>query len=355
MLTVDLTADDSDSSVSDQKDLDPGLDGIDNDNDNDDDVKDPDYDACADDGEVDDDEEDNDGIDENLPSNCNSKDASNKKIFGKSSAQPKTSQHTTPQALPKHKKNPLVYRNPTDTPPGEWTDAEIKALVAGVVKHEKGNWVTIKQDPSFALALVRRTTTSMASKYYQICKRRENERKRARKKAEREREREERKKLPRKKPRARIAWTTEEDAALLNFVKMYGQQWAKIKSENVIKNPPPINVNRTRAGLFNRYKCLIEHKKRNEEAGHVKWTDKLDKKLLVLAAVHEQDWRIVADEFFAEARNEKAKTSEDEAAEKQCLQARYSELLDAVVHKDDTKPSSKVATKTATTTAEVAP
>ena len=143
---------------------------------------------------------------------------------------------------------------------------------------------------------------------------------------------------------------------MLNFVKLYGQQWAKIKSENVIKNPPPINVNRTRAGLFNRYKCLIELKKRNEEAGHVKWSEKLDKKLLVLAAVHEQDWRIVADEFFSEARNERATTSEDEeAAEKQCLQARYRELLDTVVHKDDTKPSSKVATKTATITEEVAP
>ena len=116
-------------------------------------MKDPDYDACADDGEVDDDEEDNDGIDENFPSNCRSINASNQKTFGKSSVQIKTSQHATPQALAKHKKNPLVYRNPTDTPPGEWTDAEIKALVAGVVKHEKGNWVTIKQDPSFAFGL----------------------------------------------------------------------------------------------------------------------------------------------------------------------------------------------------------
>ena len=63
---------------------------------------------------------------------------------------------------------------------------------------------------------------------------------------------------------------------------MYAQQWAKIKLENVI--PTTINVNRTLACLFNRYKCLMEHKKKNEEAGHVKWTDKLDKKLLVPAA-----------------------------------------------------------------------
>ena len=51
-------------------------------------------------------------------------------------------------ATPKHKKNPLVYRKPTDTPPGEWTAAEVKALTTGFVKHEKGNWVAIKQDPT---------------------------------------------------------------------------------------------------------------------------------------------------------------------------------------------------------------
>ena len=45
--------------------------------------------------------------------------------------------------------------------------------------------------------------------------------------------------------------------------------------------------------------------------------------------MHDKDWRVVADEFFAEARNEKT-AREDE--EKQCLQARYRELLDAVVH-----------------------
>ena len=84
MLTVDLTADDSDSSVSDQKDLDPGLDDIDNDKDkdNDDDVKDLDYDACAD-SEVDDDEDDDDGMEENLPSNCSSKTQATKRPLAK--------------------------------------------------------------------------------------------------------------------------------------------------------------------------------------------------------------------------------------------------------------------------------
>ena len=113
-------------------------------------------------------------------------------------------------------------------------------------------------------------------------------------------------------------WTSEEDAAFLMFVAKYGQQWVKIKS--------PINVNRTRAGLCTRYKCLMEQKK-NAAKGIVLWTDKLDKKLLVLA-IHEQGWRIVADEFSS-SRSTDAKATTVQPA---ILQARYGELLDAVVH-----------------------
>ena len=208
--------------------------------------------------------------------------------------------------------------------------APVKALVGGVVKHDKGQWVTIKRDAEFAAALARRTTTAMASKYYQICKRQENRRKREKKRAEREREREERKKQPRKKPRARMNWTPEEDEALLAFVAKYGQQWVKIKSENVILEPPPINVNRTRGGLCNRYKCLMEQKK-NAAEGIVRWTDKLDKRLLVLAIVHEQDWRIVADEFSSSRSSSTDAKATTQNVQPAILQARYAELLDAVV------------------------
>ena len=322
MATVDLTLfDDSDNNddddfVADLKRYSNAADDDDHDS-----LDDLDY------NQEDDDEEDDD--EENCAFNAN--DNGPAVIKGQQKKSPteefSTTTKATATATPKHKKNPLVYRNPSETPPGDWTDAEVKALVGGVVKHDKGQWVTIKRDTEFAAALARRTTTAMASKYYQICKRQENRRKREKKRAEREREREERKKQPRKKPRARMNWTPEEDEALLAFVAKYGQQWVKIKSENVILEPPPINVNRTRGGLCNRYKCLMEQKK-NAAEGIVRWTDKLDKKLLVLAIVHEQDWRIVADEFSSSSTDAKATTQNVQPA---ILQARYGELLDAVV------------------------
>ena len=58
--------------------------------------------------------------------------------------------------------------------------------------------------------------------------------------------REERKKERRKKPSARMNWNSEEDAALLAFVSRCRRQWAGIKSEDVILEPLPTNVNRTR-------------------------------------------------------------------------------------------------------------
>ena len=319
MATVDLTLfDDSDDieddCVQDAKRL-PNRNRLMNDDH--DSFDDPDY------NQEDDDEEDDD--EENCAFNAN--DSVPAVIKGQRKQSTTEESSTKATATPKHKKNPLVYRNPSETPPGDWTDAEVKALVGGVVKHDKGQWVTIKRDAEFAAALARRTTTAMASKYYQICKRQENRRKREKKRAEREREREERKKQPRKKPRARMNWTPEEDEALLAFVAKYGQQWVKIKSENVILEPPPINVNRTRGGLCNRYKCLMEQKK-NVAEGIVRWTDKLDKKLLVLAIVHEQDWRIVADEFSSSSTDAKATTQNVQPS---ILQARYAELLDAVV------------------------
>lgn len=139
---------------------------------------------------------------------------------------------------------------------------------------------------------------SMSSEYYQICKLLEKARKLAMKKAVQEHEREERRNLP-EKTRARIAWTVEEIPALLTLPKRNGLQWVKIKSANVaVYESEPINVKWTRADLFDRYKCLMERKTRIEKAGYAKWTDKLDKKLLVLFAMQEQDWRTVADEIF---------------------------------------------------------
>lgn len=236
---------------------------------------------------------------------------------------------------PKYKKNPLVYRDPNETPPGEWTQNEIDALLNGVQKYQKGQWVQIKSDIQFRGALCNRTTVAMASKYLQLIRRKENERNRELKRKQKEQEKQEKKLLPRKKNRPREAWTSEEDSALMSFVEEYGQRWEKIRSENVILEPPPIHPSRTRGALCNRYKFLMSvsqngfnnkekdqsfepedseeknndennekqsEEKLSENNNYNKWNNREDMLLLQYAIKYNQDWNKIKEAIFEKIR-----------------------------------------------------
>ena len=82
--------------------------------------------------------------------------------------------------------------------------------------------------------------------------------------------------------------------------------------------------------------------KKNAAESIVRWTDKLDKKPLVLVIVHEHDWCIFADEFSSSrSRSTDAKATRN--VQPAILQALYAELLDAVV-KGNKEVRMKIAT-----------